>query len=313
MKIISVIDDSIYSLWQAEVQAYNFSKYNLPLELVVCGKSDRPGPFVNRLYVPRIPNMQLHYYQLPADVVLNTKLYPPSVQHYGLYKYLEANPTNERIFVVDVDVVLLENLNWEVFNDAGVIQTSPISYTRMDYYAPRGQKYIEALKAIQDIVGIHQDFVEMFENQLPFENSIGGHTFLLDNIRHNFFKKSYEDSISIFRYLQTFDEEVRKDLQWMSGLFSFYYNLLNLKRFYVPSNELNFCWATDSIDCNYKILHMAGAQAVNKENCFSKLDYKNMPPILPSEFSRLKSYSKDYKSWEYVQIILEMIENGHIF
>jgi len=308
MKIISVAEDNIYNLWQIELQVYSMLKNKINNFIVVfCGKTEEPNTYIEYL-VNKFLNtpVEFYYYKIPKSILRREKKYNAVIQPFGVYKYLKDHPTNEKLFIIDTDVIFLHPINFESF-ESNKIYTSPNHYGRYDYYLSRGHEYATAYTLMCHIVGLNKNDLLNFENSTVPSLNPGGHTIIIDNITHEFFKKVLEDSLNIFDNFKNINNKVSDDMCWMSMMWGYYYNLLLLERPFFGSKELDFCWATNDNICNKNILHMAGAYANNKDKVFSKLDFLHDSPINPKYINVLYNYSKNHKASIYVDLIIEYI------
>ena len=158
----------------------------------------------------------------------------------------------------------------------------------------------QLLQEMVDVVGLNKEIVK--ENR---ENA-GGGQYLIKNTDSDLWDKIYRDSTLL--YDQMLDYQKRFPISpgeiqfWTAEMWSLLWNLWLHGHKTEITKELDFSWATDSIEIYEKrpILHMAGITNDLKTTKFYKGDYINLDPIMklkenPNYFDYIDSNSSTIK------------------
>jgi hypothetical protein len=161
-----------------------------------------------------------------------------------------------------------------------------------------------------NVVGIDVNIVK--ENQ----SNSGGGQYLIKNSDYKLWKKIYEDCTPLYdqmlNYQKRFPINPGEIQFWTAEMWSLLWNLwLNNYETKITS-ELDFSWATDSIEI-YElnpILHMAGVTDDLKNTKFYKGDYINVNPLdkLKENINFFDYVEKNSSTTMYIQIMKEIIE-----
>ena len=203
-------------------------------------------------------------------------IYIPILRPHTLWQHFLALPSleNETIIYTDCDILWTGVPDIEKFYDDDVCYISDAkSYLNSDYFDSKIKDVIpekleeykkrDILEEICTIVGIPK--AKAVENN----NNSGGVQYILKHINADFWKKVQDDVLSMKVHLGGVNKEFfaseNKGIQsWCSDLWAIQFNLWyrNLEVKVVP--ELNFAWATDSIDKlkTTTIFHNAGVTNV---------------------------------------------------
>lgn len=229
------------------------------------------------------------------------KSYPPSVKPYGFFKFLYNNKEfeNQPIFYHDSDIILTDLLDKEKLKGEGWLLSDTVGYIGHLYIKSKGEKQADE---IYNFFGIDKKVVE--SNQ---ENS-GGAQYVIRGTNEFFWKKVYEDSNSLYKYLSEKESEYKGEdypiQKWCAEMWSTLWNawLCNIPT--KISKELDFCFATDRVEelKNKKILHNAGVTVGDKERMFFKGDYINKSPFKES-FENLDKTMCSYRYAEQIKRI----------
>jgi hypothetical protein len=251
--------------------------------------------------------INIHFYEDNRDV----KTYIPSVKPYLISKWLEEYPEfGELFFLHDADIIFRELPDFnQLLNDDICYLSDTIGYIGYNYIMDCCNRYEkihptsekgQLLQEMVDVIGVSIDCVKC--NQ---ENS-GGGQYLIKNTDHNLWEKIYNDCTPL--YNQMLDYQKRFPINpgeiqfWTAEMWSLLWNLWLHGHKTEITKELDFSWATDSIEIYEKrpILHMAGVTNDLKTTKFYKGDYINLDPIMklkenPNYFDYIDSNSATIK------------------
>ncbi|XWX34724.1 hypothetical protein FACJOVSR_CDS0033 [Staphylococcus phage PG-2021_67] len=277
--------------WETQVCIHNLLKNGINKENIIILFSKHDDSVVKNI---QKTGVNVHVYE---DERFDFE-YIPSLKPYLMYRYLEEDifRENETYFYMDSDVILRE------VPDYSKIETSYSHWCGSDCNGYLNYDYIiqcekgkEILQGMADIIGIS------VEDIYNMNNSSIGAQYVISEPMAGYFKKVYEDSIKLWKYIKDIDTNFQK---WAVEMNATIWNmpLFNI----VPhvSKELSFCWATDPIDKWYenKIFHNAGV--AGQDYLFFKGGYNNTTP-----FNKNHDYvSKDYASYKYLENIKETEE-----
>lgn len=225
--------------------------------------------------------------------------YIASLKPYLMYRYLEENVDreNEIYFFMDSDVIFRERIDEELFKkNKTIFYGSDVgSYLNYDYIVncKNGE---ELLKDMCEIVGIDSEKVKSVN-----ENTIGAQ-YIMNKPTAQYFKKVYEDSNSLWIYLKDYETDFQK---WVCEMISTFFNMLYFKINPTVHNELDFSWATDSIDKwkECKIYHNAGVTE-DRDDLFFKGAYTKKTPFNEGHYY----INEEFNSYNYVLEIRKTIE-----
>jgi hypothetical protein len=219
------------------------------------------------------------------------KVYIPALRPWTLAKYFKEHPewSEKAVFYCDSDVLFTDRLDVEKFvNDDICYVSNTNSYINASYFDSKIKDVIpqkvdeyktrDILEETASIVGINRATCEKYN-----EHS-GGAQYLLKNIDSEFWKKVYNDCISIRVQLmlvnkQYFPNENKGFQSWCADMWAVLWNiwLRGQETKCVP--EMDFSWASDRIEklSSTAIFHNAGIVSENGNGypAFYKGKYHN--------------------------------------
>jgi hypothetical protein len=229
--------------------------------------------------------------------------YISSIRPHILKKHFKECPElKERtIFYHDCDILFTKfpefilNLS-EDDNNWYVSDTK--SYIGYNYIKSKGD---DVLDAMCNIVGIHPEFVKEREGQS------GGAQYILKGVDWMFFDKMERDCENLFRSITQLNHQKKQadpthhELQiWCADMWAMLWNgwLRGYQTNIIP--EMDFCWATDSIEKYQQkyIFHNAGVTDSLKEQIFFKGDYRDKIP-----YGIVDTYDQSKASYQYFQVL----------
>lgn len=220
------------------------------------------------------------------------KTYIPSIKPYLWAKFLQEdrNRENETYFYMDSDVIL---------RDIPLIQPSSdiwygsdcTSYLSVEYIDSKGDSLLESMC---EIIGVDSEFIRD-------QNPVCGAQWVISNPTFEYWLKVYEDSIKLYDYLNGIENS---DIQkWTAEMWAQLWNVYYFGKTTEVNKELDFCWATDSVERYYqtKIYHNAGVIDA-KQGLFFKGQYDHKSPFKDN----LGFVDSNKASFKYVEALREV-------
>jgi len=315
--------DVPYFIWQIKLYVHNFIEKGIDpsqihVILSIPHRNEEPSKESLKL---KDFGINVHHFK---DERIK-KQYIPSIKPYLISKWLETNPNYGKIFFLhDADIIFRELPSFDRLLDDDVSYLSDtIGYIGYKYIMDCCERYEknhpssekgQLIKEMTDVIGIDVETIKI--NQ---ENS-GGGQYLIKNTTPELWKKIYEDCTPL--YNQMLDYQKRFPISpgeiqfWTAEMWALLWNLWLSNHKTKITKELDFSWATDSIEIYEKrpILHMAGVTDDLKNRKFYKGEFINVDPIQklidePTFFDfiektsstikyidNMKSYIKKYES-----------------
>ena len=285
---VSAQPDVPYFIWQIKLYVHNFIENGInPSQIhVVLG-------IVNGNQKPSDESIRLKEYGINVHHYVDErrkKHYIPSIKPYLISKWIQSDPEHGRLFFLhDADIIFnrLPEFN-ELLNDDICYLSDTIGYIGYNYIIDCCRRYEtqhpsseknQLINEMADVIGIDVDLIK--DNQ---ENS-GGGQYLIKNSNCELWDKIYKDSIQL--YNKMIDYQKRYPINpgqiqfWTAEMWSLLWNLWLYGNKTKITKELDFSWATDTIDVYNErpILHMAGVTDDLKKTKFYKGEYINVDPI----------------------------------
>ncbi|SEQ23696.1 hypothetical protein SAMN05216232_1991 [Virgibacillus subterraneus] len=255
----------------------------------------------------KVPKYLQENYDVETHVYIDNrtdKIYIPSVKPYLWMKYLEEDQSreNDTYFYLDSDVLLREIPGVKPTENKWYASACE-SYLSVDYIDSKGSDLLERMC---DAIGINDSLIRE-------ENPIGGAQWVIKNPSYDYWKKVYEDSVKLYKYLNSVEGEyVQKNdtnytpiQKWTAEMWAQLWNVYHFGKTVKTSTELDFCWPTDPVDKYHemKIYHNAGVVDDN-QNLFFKGKYVSKTPFRDS----FEHIDKSKASIEYVKAIKEVLQ-----
>ena len=168
----------------------------------------------------------------------------------------------------------------------------------------------QLIREMCDVIGIEPKVVKM--NDI---NS-GGAQYIFKNQDFHYWYKIYKDSTCLYDKLMRFQRKYPispGEIQfWTAEMWSLLWNLWLYGFETKVTKELDFSWATDSIDVYEKrpILHMAGVTEDLKTTLFYKGDYINVNPldVLKNDINFFNYVDKTSTGFKYINEMKKIIQ-----
>jgi hypothetical protein len=253
------------------------------------------------------------------------KHYIPSIKPYLISSWLKTNSDYGNLFFLhDADIIFKDLPNFDkLLNDDICYLSDTIGYIGYDYIIdccgryeiqhPKSEKN-QLINEMANVIGLDVEVIK--ENR----KNAGGGQYLIKNTDADLWDKIYRESTLL--YDQMLDYQKRFPISpgeiqfWTAEMWSLLWNLWLDGHKTEITKELDFSWATDSIEIYEKrpILHMAGVTEDMKNRKFYKGEFINIDPIQklkedPNFFDfventsstvkyidNMKSYIKKYES-----------------
>ena len=253
------------------------------------------------------------------------KHYIPSIKPYLISSWLKTNSDYGNLFFLhDADIIFKDLPNFDkLLNDDICYLSDTIGYIGYDYIIdccgryeiqhPKSEKN-QLINEMANVIGLDVEVIK--ENR----KNAGGGQYLIKNTDADLWDKIYRESTLL--YDQMLDYQKRFPISpgeiqfWTAEMWSLLWNLWLDGHKTEITKELDFSWATDSIEIYEKrpILHMAGVTDDMKNRKFYKGEFINIDPIQklkedPNFFDfventsstvkyidNMKSYIKKYES-----------------
>jgi hypothetical protein len=285
---VSAQPDVPYFIWQIKLYVHNFIENGInPSQIhVVLG-------IVSGNQKPSDESIKLKEYGINVYHYIDErrkKHYIPSIKPYLISKWIQSDPEHGRIFFLhDADIIFnrLPNLN-DLLNDDVCYLSDTIGYIGYNYIIDCCRRYEtqhpsteknQLINEMADVIGIDVDLIK--DNQ---ENS-GGGQYLIKNSNCELWDKIYKDSTQLYNkmidYQKRYPINTGQIQFWTAEMWSLLWNFWLYGNKTKITKELDFSWATDSIDVYNErpILHMAGVTDDLKKTKFYKGEYINVDPI----------------------------------
>ena len=300
-KIIVVLPDIEYYLWQMLVQMYNFKKYGLEEKTIfLIGKL---GDNVSKPLENILKNNNTKFtFSILKDERVNLR-YPSTLRPNLLKRYLKLNPI-EKYLYIDPDVLFTKKPK---FNNLLDNETQYLSDTK-SYISSKYVKScsVELFHKMCDITSVKPLDIE------NIDNNAGGAQYFLKNIGHVFWEKVERDSENLYILMEEENKVLTTKIQsWTADMWAVLWNLVYFKKNIKISDELSFSWATDTIDKwdNNLFFHNAGLVKKNSKY-FSKIEYQKSP-----FYENFDNIDKNNITYKYVKEIIKTkyVYNNLIF
>lgn len=344
MIFMSAQPDDMKFAWQIETFIENVRGlgYSNPIHVLVFIPHDRL--FIKNTKWIEIANRYRHdnvkIFMYPDTGNLLREIeeikYIPLLRPHILERHFEKYPElkEKAIFYHDSDIVFTKFLDFSQFLDDEINYLSDTSgYLNADYFDRKQedtfphlrQHYsrFDVLGKLSEMCGISRDICT--ENN----NRTGGAQYLLKNIDSTFWRDVTSKCRIIRRFLcydlggvnrRFFPSENKGIQSWCADMWAVLWTLWERQQETQTPKELDFCWATDTIERwdNTYIYHDAGVvttlredQPQNDKYLFDKnyapflVENSNATPFKDFNFSHV---SQEYASYKYTQELLKVKE-----
>lgn len=306
MYYICVQPDLPYFHWQVRVMLTNFKSIGIDLtrcHTVWLRKSEESEQLLD---------LKRDFPEVVFNSYLDErkdKSYIPSVKPYGMYKHYQANRwlENESIFYHDCDIIFREKIDENRFlHDNNWYLSDTISYIGWNYIKSKGS---EQANNIANFFGIK--IQTLIDNQ----NNSGGAQYIIKNASLEYWFKTYEDSIRLYKYFCEIESKWKEEnkgksdyplQKWCAEMWATLWNAWIFRHNTIVDKELDFVFATSPSQEYHKckILHNAGVTEKEQNHMFFKGAFININP-----FDKDLSYVENkHCSYYYKQAIEKVVQ-----
>jgi len=329
LKFMTCCPDDTYYTWQVHLWLESLKEI---------GHSDKA---IILIFIPRTRNKNLKWQQVidlypeaefhffkntdEDDINASIGIYIPIIRPYVMWKYLKENPerSSDAIFYCDSDILFTEDFNVDQFLEDDICYLSDtVSYVSAAYFDSKVHQVLpekleeyktrDILAELTSIIGISREIAETNNDHS------GGAQYLLKNTDSYFWNKVMNDCLIIRQYLQKVNKDFFKSendgfQSWCADMWAVLWNiwLRNQETKVIP--EMNFTWATDSIEKlqTTSIFHNAGITGteMNGYPCFYKGKYHmGTDPMQDPHLDAILAHteSQKYCTWHYAKKLKEL-------
>jgi hypothetical protein len=254
MRLIQVVEDKPYFVWQLYVQMMNFRDHGVEEEAVILVVGNELSNDMKQLQAWT----KAKIYCYPDT--RKSRTYIPSIRPHLLKKYFLEIEQPEVFFYHDQDIIFLKKpfLDELAAGDTNYVAANAASYLNSGYCNSFKKSVFPSMC---DLVGISEDLVR--EN----DRNCGGAQYVLKGIDHKFWEKMERDCERLYRYLMLFFEtEERKIQMWTADMWAILWNLWAAGKKTEHHESINFCWPWDLRQNDYAIFHNSGIAGNNENN-----------------------------------------------
>jgi hypothetical protein len=306
--------DVPYFHWQSLIYVNNFIEKGInPKQIhVIFGIVDgNKKPHENSLKLLEL-GVNVHYFVDDRE----NKKYIPSIKPYLISKWIKQNPKYGKLFFLhDADIIFRELPDFDrLINDDIIYVSDTVGYIGYNYIMDCCKRYEERypksrkgqlMEEMANVIGVSVECVRC--NQ---ENS-GGGQYIIKDTDYHVWEKIYNDCVPLYNQMLSYQKRFPVnpgEIQfWTAEMWSLLWNLWYFDKETKITKDLDFSWATDSIEIYEKkpILHMAGVTESMRESKFYKGDFISADPILklienPNYFNYVDKNSATIK---YVEVM----------
>lgn len=299
VKFVSAQPDVPYFHWQVEIYVNNFIEKGVNPKNIHVLFSINDGPSKASLSLKKLGINVYHYLDEREK-----KHYIPSIKPFLIYKWLSENSRyTDCFFLHDADIVFRVLPDFKkLMNDDIIYLSDTIGYIGYNYIMDCCNRYEQAYddlltgQLLREMASVVQIKVDKIKDNQPHS---GGGQYLIKNTHYLIWKKIYQDSTILYDTMINFQKRYpisTGQIQfWTAEMWSLLWNLWFYNKETRITPEMDFSWATDTIDIYEKkpILHMAGVTEDLKDRKFYKGDFININPI-----SKLKG---DIHFFDYIE------------
>ena len=322
---VSAQPDEPYFVWQSHVYLHNFLAHGLKPQQCVAIFGTQPDTEPS----PQLCQLQKNFPQVDIQIYPDTrepagKKYPPSIQPHVFVQAYKQHPDwkDQVLFFHDCDMVFRRLPDFDRILQAHpecCVLSDTVDYIGYAYLQQCCQKLSEAnpaipsnhlLQSMCEIVGIECELVK------ANEPCSGGAQYLLRDVDEHYWEKVYQDSIKIKSLFDNYDTIYKLDLPiskyaqiWTAGMWAYLWNLWLRGQKTIIHKEMDFVFASASLDTSAPIIHMAGLRDEEKHLHFDKLAWVQINPVealcrQPFLFDHIP---RSAVSFEYIKNIYDIV------
>lgn len=316
---VSAQPDVPYFHWQVEVYINNFIEKGIPPENIhvifsLHNGTNKPSKGARNL---KLKYNNIHFYNDERE----KNHYIPSIKPFLISKWLkEDSKRGDLFFLHDSDILLTRVPNFSKLLDDNIIYMSDtIGYIGYNYLVDCSRRYEqihlslvenELVNVMSDVIGLHPETIRL--NQ---KNS-GGAQYLFKKQNWNLWDKIYKDSTNLYDTLLNFQKmypiQTGQIQFWTAEMWSILWNMWYAGYETEVIDELNFSWATDSVEKYHlnPIFHLAGITEKQKNENFYKADFINKNPLelLKQNIDFFNYVDKNNATYKYIEYMVSLVK-----
>lgn len=301
MKFLSVQPDTIYFIWQVELQLYNLQQKNWPMKgiHVLFAYSEELGISQEAKFLcEKFPDCPVFFY---SDTRKNRR-YASTIRPHILQKHFVQFPElrHEAIFYIDSDVIFRELPDFtKLLSDDKWYASNTKSYMSCDLLI--NAFGYEKFEKMCDIIGVSAQ--EVIKNK----SNTGGAQYIIKDIPSDFWHNVEIKSYELYDYLYSilFENTNHNFFKiypisiWLTEMWVVYWNTILVGKPFVVHPIMDFCWANDTKEqwnSTYMLHYTGGYEGA----FFRKTDFTYLAPF----YSDLSYISDDSSSAGIRDLIL---------
>jgi hypothetical protein len=279
LKFICAQPDDQYYLWQTHLWIESLKEigHSDKAIVLVYTPKDREANGKWQELVTLYPEAEFFFHKDVDNVDKFFNIYIPILRPYILYQYFKLHPEMKDCAVMycDCDVVFTKNLNINhlIQDDINYLSDTN-SYINASYFDSKIKDVLpekleeyktrDILAETTELAGITREIAE--KNNLHS----GGAQYLLKNIDAEFWKKVFQDALSIRKYLMSINKQFFKTEEsgfqsWCADMWAVLWGVWARDQETKNAPEMEFAWASDPIERLNRvgIFHNAGITTQN--------------------------------------------------
>ena len=309
---VSAQPDNIYFHWQVEVYMYQFKKFGIIDNCHVLFGYTGDGPSEGGLKLQKMYN-NIHFYK---DERVD-KTYIPTIRPHILAKFFHEYPhLGKNVFYHDSDILFVKLPNFTILLSDNISYLSDtVSYIGYNYIIECCKRYKEKHPQLPEnhlLLGMCKEAcIDPNLVKINQTNS-GGAQYLLKNINARFWENCEKTCVSLYSYMCNYEKQypVEHHVQkWTADMWAVLWNYWNLGGKTKIHSEMNFSWATDTMEHynSNNIFHLAGVSGETCKDKFYKALYNNKHLI--DEYLKDNTIFKHViptsATYGYIQVVIE--------
>jgi len=327
LRFVSVQPDDTYFTWQVHLWLESLKELGHSDKAIVLiyipPKREKNSKW--QQIIDLYPETEFHFYKDENDLTNYIPIYIPILRPWTLWKHFKEYPelSQKSIFYCDSDVLFTKDFDISnLLGDDVCYLSNTNSYINATYFESKERDVLpskleeyktrDILAEVMSLIGVDKQVA------LDNNNDSGGAQYLLKNVDAAFWNKVMNDCMLIRKYLQKvnkdfFENESKGYQSWCADMWAVLWNLWFKEKEVRVVEELNFTWATDSIDKldTTFIFHNAGIVSSHngKYNCFYKGKYHGgVDPTTDPHLDNVldDEESKKYCTWFYANKLKEL-------
>lgn len=320
MKLLQVVPDAPYYIWQLYIQMLNFRKLGIEKKATILIGLGIPEPSQAMKDFEAWTEAEVLYYQDTRT----SKVYPSGVRPNILKQYFKQMESWDRVpevyFYHDQDIIFLRPIDWAALEagDECYVSMSAHNYISWDYLQQWKKHMVHGMF---EIVGIDPKLVEQNNKHT------GGAQHVMKGLGSEYWEKVDRDCEALYRWMYDsthtgiLSPYVKEDLPkhhiqiWTADMWAVLWNMWLFGKTTRWHPEIDFCWPYDPITTPKPIMHNAGITASNDTDKDGKRRYFNKSLFNGEEapFGHDHSYvSPAIAQSEYIKLMYEITQSKNI-